>query len=149
MPTYTYTYGDNPIIDYPRLIVSDTGPDWIFADQEIMAGYQIDSIAVILPVSGGLGNTITQTFGTPSYRRCAATLLDSLAANAGRLSNVLKVLDIEINVAKAASDLRAQAKALRDVEANSGAFAIAEVVNDEFSARERWVNQFLRIFAGG
>jgi hypothetical protein len=137
----TYSYGDNPSVDYVRLLVADTVAPFIFDDREIMAGYQIDTFAFWPPVG------FQVTSGTPSYRRCAATLLDSLASNAARLASALKVLDIAVDTKTAATDLRAAAQSLRDTEANSGAFAMSEMVNDQFSARERTFKQLLRLYA--
>lgn len=146
MPTYTYQYGANPTIDYPRLIIADTDVvnNPVFADEEILMAGQIDTIAVF-PMVGPAG--FSRTFGTPSPRRVAATLLDSLASNTSRLAAVLKVLDVQMDSSKAADQLRAQAKALRDIELNSGAFAIVEMSYNDFTDRERVEKQFLRLFA--
>ncbi len=62
------------------------------------------------------GPTVNAAIGTPSYRRIAAGLLDCLAA-----------------------------QALRDTENNNGSFAIAEMVPNNFAARERVWKQLLRI----
>lgn len=104
-----------------------------------MAG-QITSFAVYPPVGGGY----QRTFGAPSPRIIAASLIDILASNAARLGNTLKVLDIQLDKTKAAASLKAQAQALRDAEQNMGRFAIAEMCVDQFSMRERWIKQVLR-----
>lgn len=139
--SFSYGAGANPTIDYVRLLVADTAAvGYIFEDSEIMAAYQIDAVAVI-----GQGNSTTFTsYGTASARRAAATLLDALAANKARLGNALKVLDIQIDTKSAAADLRAQARLLREVEMESGTFAIAEMINEPFGARERWWKQAMR-----
>lgn len=140
--SFSYQYGANPPIDYPRLIIADTVDEGhVFEDSEIMAAYNIDAVAFIAPSGGGQYLQL----GTPSYRRAAAMLLDSLAANKARLANALKVLDIQVNTQSAAQELRAQAQALRDVEDNSGGFAIVEQADNNFSQRERTWKQFIRL----
>jgi hypothetical protein len=142
--SFSYQFGANPQIDYPRLMVGDTDSTKpIFDDLEILSAYQIDQ-AVCFPAVSTL---VSQTWGTPSYRRAAAVLLDALAANKARLSAALEVLDIKIDAGKAAIQLRASAQQLRDTEADSGIFAIAEQYNDQFSGRERIWKQLLRIYA--
>lgn len=138
----TYNFGNNPQIDYPRLMVGDTDTTKpIFDDLEVLAAYQID-LAICFPAVATL---VSQSYGTPSYRRAAAVLLDALAANKARLSSALEVLDIKLDASKAAQELRKQAQALRDTEANSGIFAIAEQYLDQFSGRERIWRQLLRL----
>jgi hypothetical protein len=144
--SFTYSFGANPVIDYPRLIIADTdAAQPIFQDEEVMSAYQIDSMVMFIPV--GQGSPV-QVNAQPSSRRAAAVLLDSLAANKARLASALKVLDIQIDSTKAAKELRDTAKELRDTEANSGNFAITEMVQTQFAARERVWKQLLRIFGG-
>lgn len=144
-PSYSYQYGSNPPVDYPRLLVADTGPtNWIFADQEILAMSQIQTISCFV-MQGPAG--VSSTFGTASYLRTAAGLLDSIASNKARLAGALKVLDIGIDTTKVAAALKEQAQAYRDQEENNGAFAMVELVYDAFTARERTWKQFLRLYA--
>lgn len=140
-----FTYDLNTPQGQCRLLIPDTdSANPLFSDAEINAAFQIDSFGIWPMVTGpGLPSTIVSSC---SPRRAAATLIDSLAGNAGRLASALKVLDIDINTQTAAKDLRAYAKSLRDTEASSGAFAIVEVVNNEFSSRERAWKQLLRLF---
>ena len=139
---FSYTFGANPQIDYPRLMVGDTDSTHaIFDDLEVLAAYQIDAAICVSPVAV----LAVQQWGTVSYRRAAAVLLDALAANKARLSSALQVLDIHIDASKAAQELRASAQTLRDTEANSGIFAIAEQYNTEFAGRQRIWNQLLRL----
>lgn len=143
--SFTYDIANAPQISIPRLLVADTDATHpIFQDDEILAAYTVDSIAVFPPIGQG----IAITYGSPSYRRAAAVLLDVLAANKARLAAALEVLDIKLDPSKAAKELRATAQQLRDTEADSGAFAIAEMVNTSFTARERTWKQLLRIFGG-
>lgn len=145
-PTYSYGFGSNPVIDYPRLIVADTDMTKpIFADEEIEAMYQIEQITAYIPVGQGATLAIQ---ANADVRRVAAGLLDSLSHNKARLAAALKVLDIQLDSTKAAAELRASAKALRETVANSGHFAITEMVNTQEAARERVWKQLLRIQGG-
>jgi hypothetical protein len=83
-----------------------------------------------------------------SPRRAAALLLDGLASNRSRIVGALKVLDISMDATAAGKALRDQAAALRETEANSGMFGVAEMVQDPFSARERVWKQLLRLYGG-
>jgi hypothetical protein len=148
-PTFTYGYGDNPPIDYPRFLVADTvefaadgvTPVYIFADEEIAMAGVIDAITVIAP--GGGGQQSYTGMSTPRFQ--AAALLEALASNKARLASAMKVLDISIDTTKAAAALCEQAEALRNAERNSGAFAIVEWVPDQFAARERLWKQMVRL----
>jgi hypothetical protein len=142
--SFSYQMGANPVIDYVRLLIADTNPEQpIFQDQEIYSAYNIITTFVIVP--GGGGQAPVNSSYTPSYYRVAAILLDSLAANKSALAAVLKVLDISLDLSKAAQELRATAKEYRDVEDNSGAFAIVEWVPNNFAAFERVWKQLLRL----
>jgi hypothetical protein len=135
--------GSNPQIDYPRLIIADTdAAKPVFQDEEILSMYQIDQIFIFTPNGQGAVTTFSQS----SYRRVAAGLLESLAANRARLANTLKVLDVEVDTRQAAKDLRETAKQLRDVDENSGAFAIVESCPDVFTTRERVNKMFQRLY---
>lgn len=143
--SFSYNMGANPQIDGPRLLIADTDSTHaIFQDEEIIFAYQVDSVAFFPAVQSGVAGL---TVGTPSFRRAAATLLDALAANKARLAGTLKVLDIQIGLDTAAKALQAQAQILRDIEMNSGAFAIAELYLDQFTGRQRIWKQLLRIDA--
>lgn len=146
MAIYTYKFGANPFIDYPRFLVADTDMTApIFADEEIAIAYQVDQIAMIIPIGQGVP---TQVQAQPSARRAAANLLDSLAGDKSRLASIKQLLDVKLDTSDAAIQLRATAKEWRDIEANSGNFAITEMVNTQWSARERVWKQLLRIQGG-
>ncbi len=142
----------NPAIDYPRLLVSDTqqfGPDgttpiYVFEDAEILAAALINSSVFQSAqfYSGPGGRNIPTS--PVNYLRTAALLLDSLAANRSRLASIKQVLDIKLDPAVAAKNLKDQAQAYRDADDNSGAFFIAEQVNDSFSFRDRWWKEMQR-----
>ncbi len=153
---FSYSAGANPPIDYPRLLISDTvqfGAQgqrvYAFDDSEIMAATRIEmsvwqSSMFFSPPAGvaSLGTTPVP------WRRIAATLLDSLAANQARLQIIAKLLDVTVNP-KASEAMREQAAALREADDNSGAFAIIEQTPDFFSFRDRFWKQWERQTAGG
>ncbi len=154
--SFSYQFGANPPIDFPRLLISDTVQNdangqrvYAFEDSEIMAATQIEMAVWMSPQfytppagNANLGNTPTP------WRRIAATLLDSLASNQARLTILVKLLDVTLNP-KASSEMRAQAAALREADDNSGAFVIIEQVNDQFSFRDRFWKQVQRQQGGG
>lgn len=143
--SYSYNFGANPQIDAPRMLIADTDATKpIFQDEEVLLAYQIDNVVFFPAVQQGIAGL---TVGSPSSRRAAATLLDALAANKARLAGTLKVLDIQIGLDTAAKALQDQAKALRQVEMDSGAFGIAEMYLDQFTGRQRIWKQLLRIDA--
>lgn len=146
--SFSYQFGANPPIDYPRLLISDTqqfGADgttkiYAFEDSEIMAATTIETSvfqsAQFYSGQGGLTSFANQA--VVPWRRIAATLLDSLAANKARLSAVTELLDVKLAPGIAAKALREQAQALRDADDNSGSFAIIEQVGNQFSFRDRF-----------
>jgi hypothetical protein len=150
--SFTYNPGNPDPITYIRLLVADTdSTNPVFQDSEVtMALTQESSQALFISaqaISSGISVSppIPQVF---SYWRSAALLLDSLAANKSRLAAINNLLDVKISAEKAAQELRATAKEYRERENNAGHFAIAEMVHDIFSARERVWKQLLRLYAG-
>ena len=150
--SFTYQFGANPPIDYPRLLVSDTiqlDPAtgqrvYAFEDSEISAAAAIEMAVWRSPqfFTPPAGQATQPTVPTP-WRRIAATLLDALAASQARQQIIAKLLDVTINP-KASAEMRAQAAALREADDNSGAFVIIEQVNDVFSFRDRFWKQVQR-----
>ena len=145
----------NPPIDYPRLLVSDTTefaadgttPIYIFEDAEILAAALINNaVWTSAQFYSGPGGTYFPT-SPVNYLRTAALLLDSLAANRARLSSIKQVLDIKLDPALAAKNLKDQAQAYRDADDNSGAFIIAEQVNTQAAFQDRWWKQIQRQMA--
>jgi hypothetical protein len=146
--SFTYGFGANPTIDAPRLLVADTvQASHVFEDEEINLMYTIDRPVVFISSTSSAGTT-PASFGTASFRRVAAGLLDCLAANKARLAGTLKVLDIQIGLDTAAKALQDQAKLLRTVDDEAASFAIVEQVFDQFGWRERVWKQWLRTWGG-
>lgn len=83
-------------------------------------------------------------------RRAAALALETIAANEAYTLKVIKLLDLQTDGAKTSDALLKRAKLLRDqadrqdASEEGGAWDIAEWVVDDFSARERLLNQQLR-----
>lgn len=151
---FTYDFGSNPAISNVRLLIADTQPGPspfpLFNDAEIMQALYLES-AQNLYVSGMAtqgGQNAVVPVQIYSYYRAAALLLDALAANNSLLSSIQKLLDVELAPGKAAQELRATAAEYRKTEANAGHWAIAELVHDQFSARERVWKQLLRLYGG-
>jgi hypothetical protein len=155
--SFSYQFGANPIIDFPRFLASDrvqndptTGQRvYAFEDSEILMAVNIEASVWMSPqfyTPPAGGNTIAN----PPYpwRRIAANMLDSLAADQARMSIITKLLDVQINP-QAPRAMQAQAKYLRQIEDESGAFVIIEQVNDVFSFRDRFWKQVQRQVAGG
>ena len=143
--SFSYSYGANPMIDWPRLMIADTvAENCIFQDSEIIAAYNIETanFQSSMFYSYPSGNTLPST--PQPYRRVAALLLDAIAANKSRLSSILQLLDVKMSPDKAAIQLRAQAAALRDTDDNNGSFFIIEQVHDVFSFRQRFWSQVQR-----
>jgi len=153
-PTFSYQGGANPIIDYPRLLISDTvqfaadgtTPVYVFSDQEITSA---ESIVMGIqqsaqffntpagPTGGGTLGSYLPNLPVPYYR-VAGMLLNSMAANKSKLSSVMQLLDVKLDSSKAAKALQDQAKAYFEMDDNSGAFVIIEQVNDSFSFASRF-----------
>jgi hypothetical protein len=142
----------NPPIDYPRLLISDTQefaangttPIYIFEDAEIQAAALINSsVFQSAQVYSGPGGRNIPT-SPVNYLRTAALLLDSLAANRSRLASIKQVLDIKLDPAVAAKNLKDQAQAYRDADDNSGAFMVIEQINNQFSFADRWWKEYQR-----
>ena len=136
---FTYNFGANPQIDYPRLLIADTVDlNHIFEDSEIQAAYQIQAAQFQTGMfwSGSAGANLPST--PVSYLRVAALLLDSIACSNARLAGVLTVLGIKMDTGKAAQVLRDQAKDYRATDDDAGAFAIIEQCNNEWSFSDRF-----------
>jgi hypothetical protein len=147
--SFSYGLGANPLIDYPRLLISDTQEtNYVFEDEEITAarticGLNWQSGMQYSPPSGANLPTLPI-----NYLRIAALLLDALAANKSRLASIKQLLDVKMDSSDAAIQLRATAAEYRDVDDNSMAFVIIEQCHDLASFRERWWKQVQRQTAG-
>lgn len=153
--TYTYDFDTAPTISYVRLLIPDTQflpnvspPQMIFSDQEINALFAIQAGTW----QSGMFYSGVQGQNLPSlplsYVRVAALALDSLANNKGKLGNVVKLLDVQLDWKAAASILREGAKTYREVDDNAGAFMIIEQTPTDWAFAQRWWNQFQRQTAG-
>jgi hypothetical protein len=119
-----------------------TAPYPIWQDEEITAALNLfASQSVIVALSGYTPAIPPQQ--TYSYRRTAALLLRGLAANQGRLATV-GLLDAKLNGPAAAKALQSIADDYVASEENDGYFAVAEMVQDAFSMRERLWKQLYR-----
>lgn len=142
---FSYERGENPPIDYPRLLIMDTdAAHYIFEDSEIQAVTTMQTLQFQSGQfwSGAQGANLPSS--PVSYLRIAATLLDCLAANNARLSGMIQILDVKMDTKQAAQALRDQAKCYRETDDDAGAFMIIEQVNDDFSFRDRWWKQVQR-----
>lgn len=145
---FTYNFQTSPEIAYVRVLIADTDVlKPIFNDDEINAFLYMSSSQAIYASSmaapsGSVGPVPIQQY---SFYRAAALALDSLASNKSRLASITKLLDVSLDPAKAAKALHDQAECYRETEDNMGHFAIAEMVNNQFQARERVWKQFLRL----
>jgi hypothetical protein len=145
--SFTYDFTTAYDISVVRLLIPDTdSANPIFQDAEINVFLQMESSQnVIVGLSGyNPAVPVTQIY---SYRRAAALGLMALAGSKSRLGGMLKVLDIQIDTTKAAAMLKDQAKEYIDQEANAGYFAVSEMVQNQFSMRERLYNMALRQLA--
>ena len=147
----TFTY--DPNTNYPLFIVRALIPDTdithpIFNDDELNAFLFLESSQGIYQSNQAnpTGSNVPSPVFQYDYRRAAATAIDSIASSKARLAVIEKVLDVTLNAAAVQKALHAQAESLREQSDNSGrVYAIAEIVYDAASARERTRNQWLRL----
>ena len=155
MSTYTFSDVSPQPKDYVRLLIPDTQflpnvspPQMIFSDQEIQMFFNIQQMTFQSGMffSGVQGRNLP---GLPlSYVRVAALALDTLANNKGKLGNVVKLLDVQLDWKAAASILRDGAKTYREVDDDAGAIMIIEQTPTDWAFAQRWWNQFQRQTAG-
>jgi SepF-like predicted cell division protein (DUF552 family) len=125
-----FTYVLSTDIGKVRLLV----PDRVEAE----ALFQDDEVEVFLSLEGS------------NIKRAAAAAKEAIAGDQVLVLKVIKLLDLQTDGAAVARELRQQANALREQAANEeaneegGAFDIAEMTQDVFSARERLWKQALR-----
>lgn len=152
-PGFTYDFTTNYPVSVVRLLVSDTTnypspPYPLFLDAEILAALQVTSSQGLY--ASGMAFSGAAVSQPPvlvlSYYRAAALLLDALSANKALLSSITKLLDVSLSPDKAATQLRSTAQEYRTVAANDGSFAIAEMVVNAATARERLWKQLLRMY---
>ena len=131
-----------------RLLIGDRDPaNPVFTDAEIDDALYITSSQGIYS-SGQLyvGWTVpANPVNVTSVYMAAAVLCESRAALLGSQAGVVEVLDVKLSMEKAATELRNIADCFRSAAIKQGHVAIAEVVYDQFGARERVWKQLLRL----
>lgn len=144
--SYTYPSGV-PVFDYTRLLIPDTTAPFIFDDDEInMFIYQESAQALYVSGQAVAGaNSVNITPQVYEPRLAASQALRVIASRLSQQAALEQLLDVKLACATAAAQARADAKELRDQVAERGDFAIAEMVNTPFAARERVYNQLLRV----
>jgi hypothetical protein len=156
-PTYTYDNGSNPQIDFVRILIPDTGgmtnlPNngFIFSDQEILAFQTINQLQGFQSSMFWSDNAGRFLPTYPSnYFRAAALALNSLAGNSARLTAISSLLDVKLqNVQQIVAAMQATAQRYLDMDDNSGAFAIAEIVNTTWNFIDRYWSQIQRQSGG-
>jgi hypothetical protein len=146
----SFTYDPSTLQGQVRMLVADTDSTHpLFSDAEVESAINIESsqslyVSSMLFSTGNVGPPPVQV---SSPYLAAAVLLDALAANKSRLAAINELLDVHVSADKAAAELRATAKDYRDRESNMGHFAIAEMGDGQFWARERIWKQLLRLYA--
>ena len=147
--SFTFQAGQNPLIDYVRVLTFDTvAQGHVFEDESIQIAYQVETSAFQSSMffSGSAGRSLPST--PIPYRRIAATLLDAESTRQSRIAAVTQLLDVKLDAQKSAQALRDRAQDLRDADDNNGAFVIVEQVTDWFSFRDRFWSQWQRQQAG-
>jgi hypothetical protein len=145
-----FTYIPGTPVFFVRLLVADTVAPGIFSDDEINGFLLINSYVWQSSMFSSYQSGTVQLPATPSnFLRAAALALQSLASNAARLAGVISLLDVKLNQAAASKALMDQANNYLAMDDNSGAFAIAEVVNTVWAFRDRWLAMLQRQTGGG
>lgn len=144
--SWTYDWQNYPDLALVRLLVFDTDATQpIFQDAEINACMQVESSGNIIVGLTGYTPAVPVR-SIISHRRAAALLLRSLGAGRA-LTLVTQVLDVTVDGSKATASLKSIADSYIEDEMNAGYFGIAEMVNDQFSMRERLWKQLYRLVA--
>lgn len=124
-----FTYDTSTDVGKIRLLIFDTNASsYVFEDGELSVFFDLEG---------------------DSLKRAAALALETMASNEAFVLKVIELMDLRTDGAATARALLARAALLRsqadDEEyAVDGAFDWAEMVVDEFSARERLRAQVLR-----
>lgn len=151
--SFTYNFTTDPLLSTVRLIIGDTvSASAIFQDDEINQALYVTSSQGLFvsgqasPIPNGV--QVPPTPQIYSVFQAAALLADSIASTAARAAAVTQLLDVKLDPAVSQKAWRDQAKAWRDYDDRRGQFAIAEMVQDPFTARARVVKQFQRLYGG-
>lgn len=143
----SYTYDPQSLVGTVRLLIPDTSAPFVYTDEEINQFLYLES-SQGLYVSGQAAPLAASRTVVPqiySVRRAAALALDVIASRLSQQAAIEQLLDVKLNCQAAASEARKRADGLREQEAEMGNFAIAEMVNSQFAARERVWAQLLRV----
>lgn len=146
----SFSYQPMTPIFFVRSLIPDTNmANAVFSDEELNGYLFLESSQGIYSSgqawpNGNQGSMPIQVF---SYRRAAAMAIDVIAGDRAKLATIQQLLDVKIDGGKAQSALHEIAESLREQEDNTS-FAIAELTYDPFAARERMLNQLLRIQGG-
>ena len=149
--SFSYAMGANAT-DIIRLLISDTNqyaPDgvtraYIFEDEEIATFIRIQAMTFQSAQFYYAPSGSNLPASPVSYLRVAALALDALANNKARLSSIQELLDVKMDASKAAKALHDQAAAFRQVDDESGAFVVIEMVNTSWSFKDRYWAQTQR-----
>jgi hypothetical protein len=144
---FTYDPTDQSAFTIVRLLIPDTDATKpIYNDAEINM-FLFATSSQGLYASGQAANFVNGAARLAQVQSplfAAALALDSIASNKARLAAISQILDVKLGHDAAAAALHVQAEAYRNLERNGGSFAIAEMAVDQFSIRERILNQFWR-----
>ena len=146
--SFTFDFTAALQLSQVRMLIPDTTAPGIFSDDEINQFLFMESSQALYASGQSAPTAMYQSNYVPqvySIRRSAAMALDVLASRLSRQAAIESLLDVKQGCAAAAAQCRASATALREQEENLGSFAIAEMVNDAFSSRQRMYAQMLRI----
>lgn len=149
--SFTYNFTSQPLLSQVRMLIPDTvEANHLFEDEEVNQAIYLESSQGLYYSGQAVpgGNPVQSPAQVYSVRRAAALLVDSIAGNWAKLAIIEQMLDVKLNGERASAALREHAKSLRDTEAMSGAFAIAEWVLDPNTAQERVYKQMLRLYPG-
>ena len=122
--TGTATYDLTSSVGQVRLLIMDTDTsDAVFSDAEISVFLALES---------------------DSVRLGAATALEAIASEKGRLAVFLRTLNYEKDSKETVKDILAIAQRLRDLEEDAPAYGVAEVAQTAFSVVDIIVNRWIR-----
>ena len=124
-----FTFDISTDLGKVRLLIPDRVEDTpIFEDDEILA---------LLSIEDGV-------------KRTTALALETIASDNAMTLKVIRLLDLSTDGAKTSDAILKRAQLLRDQaeiadESDDGGFDIAEMVNDDFSYREKVVKELIRL----
>lgn len=154
--SFSYQFGANPPIDYPRLLIMDTqefqldasgNPTtkraYIFEDSEIQAMTAMQTLQYQSSMQYSWPQYQTLPTSPVSYLRIAAMLLMCIASNTSKLSLFTRILDVQM-AGNAANDPREMAQSYLAIDDDAGAFAIIEQCSTAWAFSDRYWKQVQR-----